>query len=205
MCQRNHDASIRIYLVLPVPELFTTQHKPFFATHPKQAKEWVLTTYFADWSPDAQALVRLSTDEIRFWPLYDLPETQVRWLHRRGLTLVGDAAHTMSPWLGEGVNLALEDAATVGVGVGTALRGLLGLETGGDGVITQAEVRAQVDGCLRAYEEEMWARTEGKIVECRAAGALLFSDDSPNGFAEMVGRAREAAAAAAAAGSASDP
>jgi salicylate hydroxylase len=45
------------------------------------------------------------------WALYDRPLT-AQWSGRR-VTLVGDAAHAMPPFLAQGANLAMEDAAVL--------------------------------------------------------------------------------------------
>jgi 2-polyprenyl-6-methoxyphenol hydroxylase-like FAD-dependent oxidoreductase len=64
---------------------------------------------FAGWAPSLSYMIECG-DLLAVRPLFALP-IGFQWTSRRGLTLLGDAAHLMSPFSGEGVNLALADAA----------------------------------------------------------------------------------------------
>ena len=63
---------------------------------------------FSGWAPSLLGLIERG-DILAVRPLHALPIGH-RWATRPGLTILGDAAHLMSPFGGEGVNLALADA-----------------------------------------------------------------------------------------------
>lgn len=99
---------------------------------------------FKDW---AEQLVKFTqvADEIDFTTrsLYMLPPGH-RWQHRANVTLIGDAAHLMTPHAGEGVHVAMEDALNLA-----------------DAIIRSAkceDVINKLDKEVSVFENEMMAR-----------------------------------------------
>lgn len=65
---------------------------------------------FKDWAEPLVKLTQVADDrDLTARSLYILPPGH-RWKHRAKVTLIGDAAHLMTPHAGEGVNVAMEDS-----------------------------------------------------------------------------------------------
>lgn len=62
-----------------------------------------------DWHPLIREAIAKCSDRAVPRSLYMLP-VGFSWTHRPGLTIIGDAAHVMTPYAGEGVNVGMEDA-----------------------------------------------------------------------------------------------
>ncbi len=75
-----------------------------------QANGSDLLPAFAGWEGSAQALLR-KAESWRCWSLYRLPALP-SWSAGR-VTLLGDAAHPVLPYLAQGAGLAVEDAASL--------------------------------------------------------------------------------------------
>lgn len=111
----------------------------------------VLRAEFAAFAPELRELIVGSEGELTNRPVFALP-APLAWEHVTGLTLVGDAAHLMSPFGGNGVNAALMDAAELAR------------------VLAQAiDAGTDVDDALAGYERAMFARTGPAAVNARDA------------------------------------
>ena len=64
---------------------------------------------YAGWMPEVHALIDAGDEVVAARSLYHLPVGH-RWDARSGITLIGDSAHLMTPFAGEGVNVAMRDA-----------------------------------------------------------------------------------------------
>jgi len=107
IAQRNGHSHIRAYAAFRVPVEWAA--KRFDVSRPARAREQ-LVEEFDGFAPCLIDLFRAAGDRLAVRPIEALPVGH-HWPHRPGLTLIGDAAHVMSPFGGEGVNNAMLDAA----------------------------------------------------------------------------------------------
>lgn len=102
--QRNSNAHVRIYAAIRMPQDAARSHS---ATSPA-SKTWLAST-FAGYAAPFRELIEVAA-LLAVRPMLALPVGH-RWPNRPGLSLIGDAAHLMSPFGGEGANGAMADAA----------------------------------------------------------------------------------------------
>lgn len=104
LAHRFANGTLQIYTALKAPE---EQISAIDFTD-RKAGLACLAHYFAGWAPQLLALITSSDTNPILRPIYALPADH-RWNRKCGVTLLGDAAHLMSPFAGEGANLAMYD------------------------------------------------------------------------------------------------
>lgn len=103
--QRNGDGRIMAYIS------FKTKYEKLdeYRNLSLDALKERLLAEYSDWDSELQNYIAYSYDDIKFRRIYKLP-IGLTWTTQPNITIIGDAAHLMSPFAGEGVNMALYDA-----------------------------------------------------------------------------------------------
>ncbi|KAF2865621.1 salicylate hydroxylase, partial [Massariosphaeria phaeospora] len=190
MSQRGPQDSARIYIFVRTPDERFAHSTGLAGMTPAAAKPLLLDDADAAllhaWGPALKDLVAAACAEetadnpgapLDIRPMYSLPAVGHTWASQRGATLVGDAAHLMGPWAGEGVNLALWDALLLAEAIGKAYRG-----SGGEQGATGAAFQEALAPLMGAFEVGMAARAREKAEESVANGEMLFGEDAATAF-----------------------
>ncbi|PVX46414.1 2-polyprenyl-6-methoxyphenol hydroxylase-like FAD-dependent oxidoreductase [Flavobacterium sp. 103] len=127
--------------------------------------------------PIPQILAATLEAQISGYPVYDRELLDSELLQKSGqATLIGDAAHPMSPFKGQGANQALLDALTLARGITRGCRPL-----------SQWRKAGLRESVLNEFESEMLKRSAVKVKDSAEAAQFLHSEivlhegDEPRG------------------------
>ena len=120
---------------------------------------------FTGWAPELTALITDGETTPVLRAVNALPIGH-RWDRVAGVTLLGDAAHLMSPFAGEGANLAMFDGSELGKAI--------------------AAHPGDVEAALAGYEQALFPRGAQFAAESDRNHKLMFADDTPGGLLKLL-------------------
>ncbi|ODB52092.1 tetracycline resistance protein [Staphylococcus sp. AOAB] len=148
--QLNGDGRIKVYMSYLMDADKLDDYKALSKGEIKQQ----LLKDFADWSPELKKYIEYASDDMLLRRIYKLP-IGFTWESNGNITLMGDAAHLMSPFAGEGVNMALYDAYLLASAIKTS---------------------QDLKSAIAQYEEEMYAVSKESAQGSQDNLEVMFSD-----------------------------
>jgi 2-polyprenyl-6-methoxyphenol hydroxylase-like FAD-dependent oxidoreductase len=155
IAQRNGGGRIRVYAAVKTDDA---------AAVDGLADRERLLAVFADFDAGLRALLGDSDDTLIPRPIHALPVGH-RWDRVPGVTLLGDAAHAMSPFAGEGANLAMLDATELALALAD---------------------HADVESALSAYEAALFPRAEEAARDSAFNLEACFRPDAPAAMVDQM-------------------
>ncbi|KAB5580887.1 hypothetical protein GE09DRAFT_455594 [Coniochaeta sp. 2T2.1] len=162
---RQGDGHYRVDVGIPGPENFADSGLVDVSDWDALKKFLVRDDYFGTYSPEMQDIIRHSDGPFRPWIMYYFPTEKLNWESAPGVTLIGDAAHVTTPFVGDGVNCAMRDSCILA------------------GKIKELGVG---DEAVAAYEKEMFPFAIDMITRSLLSQAMFFEKESPKTFLEVM-------------------
>jgi 2-polyprenyl-6-methoxyphenol hydroxylase-like FAD-dependent oxidoreductase len=159
---REPDGSLHVYAALLADANWSTGGEIDFADTEKA--KIALLEYFADWHEDFRGLITGADGALVPRPIHALPVGH-QWDRIPGVTLVGDAAHLMSPFAGEGANLAMQDGAELALAI--------------------AANPGSAEDALAKYEQALFPRSAESADQSAQGLAMCFNPESPQGLLDF--------------------
>jgi 2-polyprenyl-6-methoxyphenol hydroxylase-like FAD-dependent oxidoreductase len=171
--QQTSDGTYRVYFGLRVPETFYHHRSGSAVGKTEVVRQMLLSLddFYASWAPQLKAIIANAEGPFRAWLLYRMELENTDWKRAvaPGVTLLGDAAHVSTPFVGEGVNCSMYDAVVL------AERILQ--HCGGVSSLTNAPT-VRLEKALASYEEDVFARGRDLVRRSTESEGMLFAEDA---------------------------
>jgi len=160
LAHREIDGSLHVYVALRADGTWLDSID-FMDTPTAKA---VLLEHFTGWAECLRVLITDADGVLVPRHINALPAGH-RWDRVPGVTLLGDAAHLMSPFAGEGANLAMLDGAELGQAI--------------------AAHPGDVEAALTVYEQALFPRSQTSAALSAARLELMFGPNALNRVADQ--------------------
>lgn len=171
LTQRGSFDSVRVYVTIYNEDVNYCHHAGLNSMDVEKVKRKLLdeSGSFGDFGEKIKTLLAVGLEEektAQFLQMYMLAPDHT-WEHKANATLVGDAAHLMTPFAGEGVNSAMLDALELAQGIILAVRN-----------------ETSLSDAVKEYETKMFVRAKANAEETVTNLKNIFEDDAPKTIVE---------------------